>query len=314
MQGIIQSQFPVQDHWPLDEVLAELRTSRQAWCAAHSAQQAPRVYPSREVLQTLVRDLAGVMFPLWLGPAGLSADEVDLHVALTLPSVLDRLSEQVGRELAGRLTAGAAGQPDPTARQLVGQFARQIPALKALLDADALAAYQGDPAAHSIDEVLLCYPGFLAIIHHRLAHQLYRLGAPLVARIITEIAHSLTGIDIHPGATIGPGFFIDHGTGVVIGETAIIGRNVRMYQGVILGTKRFSVNETGELVKGLPRHPVVEDGVVIYAGATVLGRITIGQGSSIGSNVRLTHSVAPGSHIIRSDHDIEGASPHLPRE
>ena len=145
-----------------------------------------------------------------------------------------------------------------------------------MLDTDIRAAFDGDPAAKSIDEIVFCYPGVAAVIRHRLAHQLYLSGVPMLARIISELAHSETAVDIHPGADIGEGFFIDHGTGVVIGETAIIGRHVRLYQAVTLGAKRFEVDETGVLVKGQARHPIVEDDVVIYAGATVLGRITIG--------------------------------------
>ena len=165
---------------------------------------------------------------------------------------------------------------------------------------DVTAAYQGDPAAHSADEVLLCYPGVTAMIHHRPANVLYRLGVPMLARMVAEIAHADTGIDIHPGATIGRSFFIDHGTGVVIGETAIIGDRVRLYQMVTLGAKRFPPGENGELKKGLPRHPLIEDDVVIYAGATILGRITIGKGSTIGGNVWLTRSVAPGSNVTQA--------------
>jgi serine O-acetyltransferase len=151
-----------------------------------------------------------------------------------------------------------------------------------------------------VDEVLLCYPGVLAIIHHRIAHKLYLLGLPLLARIIAELSHSQTGIDIHPGARIGPGFFIDHGTGVVIGETAVIGQRVRLYQAVTLGAKRFSADADGTLHKGLARHPIVEDDVVIYAGATVLGRITVGKGATIGGNVWVTHDVLPGAHITQA--------------
>jgi serine O-acetyltransferase len=180
------------------------------------------------------------------------------------------------------------------------QFATQLPVVRKLLDTDIQAAFEGDPAARSPDEVLVCYPGITAIIHHRLAHILYDLGAPLVARIISEIAHSATGIDLHPGAQIGESFFIDHGTGVVIGETAIIGKNVRVYQAVTLGAKRFEKDSTGLLVKGAARHPIVEDNVVIYAGATILGRITIGQGSTIGGNVWLTHTVPPNSSITQA--------------
>jgi serine O-acetyltransferase len=160
--------------------------------------------------------------------------------------------------------------------------------------------------------VLICYPGIEAMIHHRLAHQLYSLGVPLLARIVAEKAHGQTGIDIHPGAQIGPGFFIDHGTGVVIGETALIGRNVRLYQAVTLGAKRFATDDDGHLQKGGARHPTVEDEVVIYAGATILGRVTIGRGSTIGGNVWLTRSVPPGSRIAqastRDDSVVEGAT------
>ena len=180
------------------------------------------------------------------------------------------------------------------------QFATQLPVIRRLLDTDIQAAFEGDPAARSPDEVLVCYPGILAIIHHRLAHVLYDLGAPLVARMISELAHSATGIDIHPGAQIDEGFFIDHGTGVVIGETAIIGKYVRLYQAVTLGAKRFEKDSNGLLVKGTARHPIVEDNVVVYAGATILGRITIGQNSVIGGNVWLTHSVPPDSNITQA--------------
>ena len=178
----------------------------------------------------------------------------------------------------------------------------QLPSIRRLLDTDVIAAYEGDPAARSVDEVLITYPGMLAIIYHRLAHQLYA-DVPLLARIISEQAHSATGIDIHPGATIGQGFFIDHGTGVVIGETCIIGKNVRIYQAVTLGAKRFEVDEAGSLKKDYARHPIVEDDVVIYAGATILGRVTIGQGSTIGGNVWLTQSIAPYSQVLQQNCD-----------
>ena len=169
-----------------------------------------------------------------------------------------------------------------------------------MLESDIIAAYQGDPAARSVDEVLVCYPGIVAITYHRLAHELYTLGVPLIARIISEIAHSATGIDIHPGASIGGSFFIDHGTGVVIGETTIIGERVRIYQAVTMGAKRFEVDNNGELLKGGARHPIVEDDVVIYAGATILGRVTIGRGSSIGGSVWLTKSIPPDSNITQA--------------
>jgi serine O-acetyltransferase len=186
------------------------------------------------------------------------------------------------------------------ALEVVRAFGAALPSIRELLDSDVLAAYRGDPAAHSVDEVLLCYPGIHAMIHHRIAHRLHVLGVPLLARVVAELAHGDTGIDIHPGARIGPGFFIDHGTGVVIGETAEIGQDVRLYQAVTLGAKRFATDEDGQLQKGGARHPIVEDDVVIYAGATILGRVTIGRGSQIGGNVWLTRSVPPGSRITQA--------------
>jgi serine O-acetyltransferase len=186
------------------------------------------------------------------------------------------------------------------AHEIAEAFAARLADIRGLLVSDLHAAVEGDPAATGTSEVMLCYPGFLAVMYHRFAHALRDLGAPLIPRMMTEIGKERTGIDIHPGATIGGSFFIDHGTGVVIGETTIIGERVRLYQAVTLGARRFAVDETGHLVKGVPRHPIVEDDVVIYAGATVLGRITIGKGSSIGGNVWVTHDVAPGSSLTQA--------------
>jgi len=222
-------------------------------------------------------------------------------VGHTLETLLRKLYKQISREL--HFISGQQGVNEADHEQAITiarQFAAELPTVRKLLDSDIQAAFEGDPAARSPDEVLVCYPGITAVIHHRLAHILYQLGAPLVARMISEIAHSATGIDIHPGAQIGDSFFIDHGTGVVIGETAVIGRHVRVYQAVTLGAKRFLKDDNGILVKGNARHPIVEDDVVIYAGATILGRITIGRGSTIGGNVWLTHSVPPESNITQA--------------
>jgi serine O-acetyltransferase len=214
---------------------------------------------------------------------------------------LRELLEHVRREL--EFASGQDAISDVHRERAIAithEFAARLPDVRRLLESDIRAAYEGDPAARSVDEVLVCYPGVTAVTHHRLAHELHRLGAPLIARIVAEIAHSTTGIDIHPGAQIGGSFFIDHGTGVVIGETAVIGERVRLYQAVTLGAKRFPVDENGNLIKGNARHPIVEDDVVIYAGATILGRITIGRGSTIGGNVWLTRSVPPGSNITQA--------------
>jgi serine O-acetyltransferase len=176
----------------------------------------------------------------------------------------------------------------------------RLPEVRRLLATDVQAAYEGDPAATSPDEAIFCYPGMLAITSYRLAHELHLLEVPLLPRIITEHAHSITGVDIHPGATIGEYFFIDHATGVVIGETTVIGNRVRIYQGVTLGAKSFPLDAEGNPIKGIPRHPVVEDDVIIYGGATILGRVTIGKGSVIGGNVWLTRSVPPGSRVTQA--------------
>jgi serine O-acetyltransferase len=290
--------------WDLDKVVAELRAVRERWRAAQHRRRefGGRELPSRDALRESVSALCGALFPMRLGPPDLRQEHEDFYVGHTLDAALNGLFAQVLLEL--RYTARHEPENTPLLEQraagIVHEFAQSLPRIRAVLDTDVQAAYQGDPAASSVDEVLLCYPGVIAVIHHRLAHVLYKLGVPLLARIVAELAHSETGIDIHPGAQIGPGFFIDHGTGVVIGETAIIGARVRLYQAVTLGAKRFPVGEDGGLTKGLPRHPQVEDDVVIYAGATILGRITIGKGSTIGGNVWLTHSVPAGSHVTQA--------------
>jgi serine O-acetyltransferase len=307
----------------LDAIVTALRRTRERW---RDSQQRPREVgarelPSREVLAGIVDGLRGALFPMRLGPPELRQEGEDYYVGHTLDTVLGALLGQVKLELLHRQLQAvrSAAQPgaddaaanvSPQAHAVVREFAAALPGIRTRLDSDVLAAFQGDPAAHSVDEVLLCYPGMHAMIHHRIAHELYRLGVPLLARLVAELAHGDTGIDIHPGASIGPGFFIDHGTGVVIGETARIGANVRLYQAVTLGAKRFEVDEDGHLQKGGARHPIVEDDVVVYAGATILGRVTIGRGSTIGGNVWLTRSVAPGSHITQAQTREEG-HPHV---
>jgi serine O-acetyltransferase len=264
-------------------------------------QNRPPKLPSRKVLVGVADGLRAILFPNRLGLPELTNESVDYYVGHMLDVTLRELLAQVRREL--RFVSGLetiSNQDQEQAFAITKAFAQRLPHIRSLLESDIQAAYEGDPAARSIDEVLVCYPGITAITHYRLAHELHRLGVPLIARMISEIAHSATGIEIHPGAQIGGSFFIDHGTGVVIGETAIIGQHVRLYQAVTLGAKRFPVDEHGALVKGNARHPIVEDDVVIYAGATILGRITIGRGSTIGGNVWLTRSVPPGSTISQA--------------
>jgi len=287
----------------IDDIVQSLQTVRRAWREKQRRSLEPggRDLPAREALAQIVGALKGVLFPMRLGPPDLRQESENFYVAHALDAALNALLAQVTLELryAAR-QRNADAQIDEVASGAVQAFAARLPDIRRLLDSDVLAAFHGDPAAGSVDEVLLCYPGILAMIHHRLAHELYRLGLPLLARIIAEQAHAETGIDIHPGARIGGGFFIDHGTGVVIGETAIIGERVRVYQAVTLGAKRFPRDAAGHLEKGLARHPIVEDDVVIYAGATILGRVTIGAGAVIGGNVWLTQDVPAGANITQA--------------
>lgn len=299
--------FAPQHSWQLDGIVHDLRAARSEWRNQHGRLQEPggRELPSRHIMQDIIHALAGALFPMRLGPHDLRQESEDFYVGHTLDSALNALWQQVCLELryARRAEADTPYTSDVqhNARHIVQNFALSLPALRRLLDSDVMAAFHGDPAARTVDEVLLCYPGIIAMIHHRIAHYFYNADLPLLARLIAELAHSATGIDIHPGARIGRSFFIDHGTGVVIGETAIIGERVRLYQAVTLGAKRFEADESGHLLKGQPRHPIVENDVVIYAGATILGRITIGAGSTIGGNVWLTRSVPAGSNVTQAN-------------
>jgi serine O-acetyltransferase len=289
----------VGSQWDLDRIVAELRKSRGRSREHADGNRAVFEMPSREALRTILDGLFGALFPTHFGLSDLTDEGIDYFVGHTLDATLRSLQQQVNRELRFSSTLTDKDRVRES-YQLTREFAARLPRVRAMLESDIQAAYQGDPAAKSIEEVRFCYPGIVGITHHRLAHELYLLGAPLLARIIAEIAHSSTGIDIHPGARIDASFFIDHGTGVVIGETAKIGQRVRVYQAVTLGAKSFPVRENGALVKGISRHPIVEDDVVIYAGATILGRITIGRGSTIGGNVWLTRDVPPGSQVIQA--------------
>lgn len=300
----MNSEFPHHGgsvQWHLGPVIDALRTSRET---THNIRHHGRVreLPSREAVRQVVDGVSATLFPTHYGRPDLNDESIDYFVADTLNVALDRLAEQVRRAL--RFGAEYEQAEDAVlierARAITREFAASLPAIRALLVSDVQAALAGDPAATSVAEIMLCYPGTIAILYHRIAHCLQRLGVPFLARVIADIGHFLSGIDIHPGAQIGGSFFIDHGTGVVIGETAILGERVRLYQAVTLGAKRFPVDESGALVKGTPRHPIVEDDVVIYAGATILGRITVGAGSTIGGNVWLTQSVPPGSNVSQA--------------
>ncbi|HWL20989.1 MAG TPA: serine O-acetyltransferase EpsC [Bradyrhizobium sp.] len=288
-----------QKRWQLDRIVAELRTSREETHSIRRDGEARRA-PSRDALESILNGLTEALFPRHYGQFDLDGENIDYFVGNTLNIALDSLCEQIHR---GALFVGdelLSGFQRQDAIELTRRFASQLPGVRGLLINDLRAAFVGDPAARNFPEILIGYPGMTAIIHHRLAHILDRLDARLVARLMAEIAHARTGIDIHPGASIGPGFFIDHGTGVVIGETAVIGNNVRIYQAVTLGARHFPTDDEGNVIKGDARHPIVEDDVVIYAGATILGRITIGRGSTIGGNVWLTKDVPPNSVVTQA--------------
>ena len=270
----------------LPRVVGELRRSRED---THKIRHLGRVreLPSRDALEEVLKGIFAALFPTHYGRSDLTDETIDYFVGNVLSVALNTLSEQIRRGLYFSSSSNLDEEAtfDALAERLTALFASELPEIRALIVSDIRAAMSGDPAATSVSEILLCYPGVSAAIHYRIAHALYELGSPLLARFISEIAHSKTGVDIHPGAKIGEGFFIDHGTGVVIGQTAILGRNVRLYQAVTLGAKRFPEDDEGNIIKGAERHPILEDDVVIYAGATVLGRITIGARSTIGGNV-----------------------------
>ena len=262
--------------------------------------------PSREVTADILADLMDVLYPGYARRQNLHIGNVEYHVGDLVDGLHDKLTQQIARSLRHEYEDNPcgngqdAGCPDfeAVAQQKTIEFLHRLPQLRTRLELDVQAAFEGDPAAKSIDEVIFAYPAIFAISIYRLAHELNRQQIPLLPRIMTEHAHSVTGIDIHPGATIGSGFFIDHGTGVVIGETTDIGNRVKLYQGVTLGALSFAKDEEGRMIRGKKRHPTIEDDVVIYAGATILGGSTvIGKGAVIGSNVWLTRSVPPYTKV-----------------
>jgi serine O-acetyltransferase len=257
--------------------------------------------PSRDSIVRVVEDLRSILFPGYFGISEMDSKSMRYYVGATLDRIRRELEEQVMRGVCFVCDKkpGECTTCEDSSVRMIETFVDRLPEVQRLLSTDAQAAYEGDPAATSPDEAIFCYPGMLAITSYRIAHELYRLSVPLIPRIITEHAHSITGIDIHPGARIGEKFFIDHGTGVVIGETSVIGNNVSIYQGVTLGAKSFPLDEHGNPIKGIDRHPIVEDDVIIYSGATILGRVTIGKGSIIGGNVWLVQSVPPNSRIVQ---------------
>ncbi len=260
-----------------------------------------RPLPSRDAAVAVLDALQELMFPGYTGAQGLTGAGLRLHVESRVAWLYETLAEQIGRAVShGHLLEDACPVTERQATDSAEEFIARLPRVREVLATDVLAAYEGDPAARCYDEIIFSYPGLYAIMTYRLAHELHTLDVPLIPRIMTEHAHSRTGIDIHPGTRVGPGFFIDHGTGVVVGGTAVIGANVKLYQGVTLGAFSFDKDATGQLVRHTKRHPTIEDDVVIYAGATILGGDTvIGRGSVIGGNVWLTHSVPSGTRVLQ---------------
>lgn len=262
----------------------------------------PTSMPSLEALSETLGLLRSVLFPGYYGPSEPTPENLRYHIGATLETVSRVLVEQIRRGFCFVCEGGeshSCEECENRSREVTSALLSSLPGIRLLLLTDVDAAYEGDPAAKSRGEAIFCYPSIRALTNYRVAHELLRLGVPVIPRIITEMAHSETGIDIHPGAEIAERFFMDHGTGIVIGETCIIGRNVRIYQGVTLGAKSFPLDEHGKPIKGVPRHPIVEDDVIVYSGATILGRVRISKGSVVGGNVWLTHDVPPDSRVVQ---------------
>jgi serine O-acetyltransferase len=265
--------------------------------------------PSKEETVAILEALEGIFFPGYRSEQFSFKEGIATFIRRKLDIVYDLLYHQVLKCIPFRWKgeyAQSQGKTNPgidieaEAMNVTESFFEKIPKIRESLKKDVRSAYNGDPAALSYAEVILSYPGIAAVSTYRVAHELYLLDVPIMPRIMTEYIHSHTGIDIHPGAKIGEAFFIDHGTGVVIGETCQIGNNVKLYQGVTLGAKSFPLDKNGNPIKGIKRHPTIGDNVIIYAGATILGNITIGENSIIGGNVWLTKSVPPYSHLIQT--------------
>jgi serine O-acetyltransferase len=256
--------------------------------------------PSREAVVDILTDLFELIYPGYGRRQNLHLGNIEFYVGDLLDGLHDKLTQQVARALRHELCQEAPHTDfEAMAQQKAVGLLRQLPDIRQTLDTDVQAAYDGDPAAKNYHEIIFCYPGLEAVTVYRIAHALLQLGVPFIPRMMTEHAHSKTGIDIHPGATIGPSFFIDHGTGVVIGETCQIGAHVKLYQGVTLGAISFQQDASGQLVRGRKRHPTLEDYVVVYANATILGGETVvGHHAVIGSSVWLTHSVEPYTDVL----------------
>ena len=257
--------------------------------------------PSEKILAEIIDIVRDIIFPYHYGDTPVYADTLKYYIGVRV----DRLSRlireqiQIGLEYECNKCKNACEEAD----RITERFIDTLPKLREILTTDVIAAYNGDPAAKNHGEIISCYPVIKALTNYRMAHELLLLGVPLIPRMLTEMAHSETGIDIHPGAQIGEYFTIDHGTGVVIGETCIIGKNVKLYQGVTLGARSFPLDKNGNPIKGIPRHPILEDDVIVYSNATILGRITIGKGAVVGGNIWVTQDVPAGTSITQKRAD-----------
>ncbi|MBD5553327.1 MAG: serine acetyltransferase [Desulfovibrio sp.] len=293
------------------DAAAILARTAQQLCGQAAAISATRcqagAMPSLAALGEIMRRLRAAFFPGYFGQAQYDSQSLPWHLAANLDTIHRLLRSQLVSGLCFACDHGGCSACQSQGEDAALEFMARLPHIRTLLASDVNAAYEGDPAATSPGEAIFCYPSITAMLHHRVAHELFLLGVPIIPRIISELAHSETGIDIHPGAAIGRDFFIDHGTGVVIGETCVIGSGCRLYQGVTLGALSFPKNPDGSLTKGIARHPVLEDNVTVYAGATILGRITIGRGAVIGGNAWITRDVPQGARVtINPDETVSG--------
>ena len=260
--------------------------------------------PSGKVLEEIIDLSRAIIFPGYYGKSKINKHTIRYHIGMAVERLSKLLEEQILAGLCFCCPNAGKGENTPCklkAKEMAMQLIADLPEIRKTLATDVEAAFNGDPAAESFGEIISCYPVIKALTNYRIAHKLHTIGVPLIPRIISEMAHSETGIDIHPAATIGHHFTIDHGTGVVIGATCIIGNYVKLYQGVTLGAKSFPLDDNGNPIKGIARHPILEDNVIVYSNATILGRITIGQGSVVGANIWVTESMEPYSKKYKKE-------------
>ena len=259
--------------------------------------------PSGKVLQSLVELCRAILFPGYYGQARITGKTIRFHTGVSIEQLFEELSKQIyaGLCLANTSQTTSSQAAKATAERIAEEFISSLPELRSLLATDAEAMFDSDPAAQNPGEVIFCYPGFRAICNYRIAHVLYRLEVPFIPRMITEMAHSETGIDIHPGATIGHHFSIDHGTGIVIGETSVIGDYVRIFQGVSLAGAKLPPDEKGNTIRGIARHPILGNHVTVYSNATLIGKIHIGDGATICGNVWVAEDVPAGATVSQPE-------------